>query len=185
MQRASVERTRTLHEDRQPTNMAASQRKGLDRTILATAMTDTISPSERSHRMALIRGRNTRPELLVRRLIHGLGYRYRLNRKDLPGSPDLVFPARRAVIFVHGCFWHRHPDPFCPLARLPKSRREFWLPKLEANRVRDVSVLDRLRIAEWRVLTVWECELRYMEAVEGRIVEFLGPPRDTGGAKAC
>ena len=93
---------------------------------------DTLSRKERSHRMSLIRNRDTKPELLVRRLVFRSGYRYRLHRSDLPGRPDLVFPGRKKVLFVHGCFWHRHPN--CGLARLPKSRLSFWLPKLTENR---------------------------------------------------
>src|SRR5690349_18847706 len=98
---------------------------------------DTLSQAERSERMARVRAKDSRPELTVRRLVHGMGYRYRLHDPRLPGKPDLVFRSRRRVIFVHGCFWHRHADPACRLARLPKSRLEFWLPKLEANRTRD------------------------------------------------
>jgi DNA mismatch endonuclease (patch repair protein) len=93
-------------------------------------MPDTLSPEARSIRMSLIRGKDTGPEIRVRRIVHRLGYRYRLHGKGLPGQPDLVFPRRRKVIFVHGCFFHRHPDPRCRLARLPKSRLDFWLPKL-------------------------------------------------------
>lgn len=135
---------------------------------------DTLSPEERSARMARVRGRDTKPEIVVRRLVHGLGYRYRLHRKDLPGRPDLVFPGRRAVIFVHGCFWHRHPDPSCKLARLPKSRRDFWEPKLARNRQRDLDVEQRLNESGWRVLILWECELRDRTLVEARVREFLG-----------
>ena len=108
-------------------------------------MVDTLAPLERSRRMAAIRGKNTKPELLVRRLVHRLGYRFRIHRTDLPGKPDMVFPAKRAVIFVHGCFWHRHPDPLCPLARLPKSRLNFWTPKLDGNRRRDILVSAHLQ----------------------------------------
>jgi|SRR5271156_3514526 DNA mismatch endonuclease (patch repair protein) len=96
-----------------------------------TSTMDTLSRTERSERMALIRGRDTKPELAVRRLLHRSGFRYRLHRATLPGKPDLVFPSRHKVIFVHGCFWHRHPG--CALARLPKSRLEFWLPKLKGE----------------------------------------------------
>lgn len=105
-------------------------------------MTDTLSPIERGKRMGLIRGRDTTPERAVRGLLHRLGYRFRLHPKDLPGRPDVVFRWRRKAIFVHGCFWHRHPDPSCRLARLPKSRLEFWGPKLEANRLRDMEGLS-------------------------------------------
>src|SRR5438105_699388 len=100
-------------------------------------MADTLTPIERSHRMALVHGKNTKPELAVRRLVHAMGLRYSLHRRDLPGTPDLVLTGFNAVIFVHGCFWHRHPSSRCRLARLPKSRVDFWGPKLESNRLRD------------------------------------------------
>ena len=122
-------------------------------------MNDNRSTAERSERMSRVKGRDTGPEWAVRRLVHGLGYRYRLHRKDLPGCPDLVFPARRKVIFVHGCFWHRHPDPACKLARLPKSRLEFWLPKLNGNRARDLHNQARLIDSGWQIMVVWECEI--------------------------
>jgi DNA mismatch endonuclease (patch repair protein) len=122
-------------------------------------MTDTLTRAERSERMSRVKGRDTGPEWAVRRLVHGLGYRYRLHRKDLPGCPDLVFPSRRKVIFVHGCFWHRHPDPACKFARLPKSRLEFWVPKLESNRTRDLHSQARLIDMGWQIMIVWECEV--------------------------
>jgi DNA mismatch endonuclease (patch repair protein) len=122
-------------------------------------MTDTLTRAERSERMSRVKGRDTGPEWAVRRLVHGLGYRYRLHRKDLPGCPDLVFPSRRKVIFVHGCFWHRHPDPACKFARLPKSRLEFWVPKLERNRARDLHSQARLIDMGWQIMIVWECEV--------------------------
>jgi DNA mismatch endonuclease (patch repair protein) len=139
-------------------------------------MADTLSLAERSRRMALIRGKNTKPELRVRKIAHALGYRFRLHRTALPGRPDLVFASRRAVIFVHGCYWHRHPDPNCALARLPKSRLEFWLPKLEGNRRRDLVVEAELAALGWRGLTLWECEIGKPERVADRIRAFLGPP---------
>src|SRR5437016_10732119 len=108
--------------------------------------------------MSRIRSKDTKPELLVRRLIHTLGYRYRLHRRDLPGVPDLVFPSRRAVIFVHGCFWHRHKR--CKGgARAPKSRLKYWKPKLEGNSVRDARNRKSLLRNGWRVLVIWECQL--------------------------
>lgn len=132
---------------------------------------DTLTPRQRSARMALVRGRDTKPELLVRRLVHRLGYRYRLHRRDLPGTPDLVFAGRSKVIFVHGCFWHRHEG--CVLARLPKSRRGFWVPKLTANAERDARNARALRRLGWRVLTVWECQARDTPRLENRIRRFL------------
>ncbi|MDR3422865.1 MAG: DNA mismatch endonuclease Vsr, partial [Xanthobacteraceae bacterium] len=109
----------------------------------------------------------------VRRIVHRLGFRFRLHRKDLPGRPDLVFPRLRSVVFVHGCFWHRHPDPDCRLARLPKSRLDFWEPKLSANRSRDLRNQDALAAGGWRVLIVWECELRHKEQLENKLKNFL------------
>jgi DNA mismatch endonuclease, patch repair protein len=123
--------------------------------------------------MARVRGKNTGPELAVRRLIHGMGYRFRLHRKDLPGKPDLVFSGRRKVIFVHGCFWHRHPDPACKLARLPKSRQDFWRAKLDNNRERDLRQEVALRADGWGVLTIWECQLRDKASLTNEIRTFL------------
>lgn len=137
---------------------------------------DTLSPRERSERMSRVRGKDTGPEWIVRRLVHSLGFRYRLHGSGLPGRPDLVFPARRKAIFVHGCFWHRH-GVRCPLTRLPKSRLDFWKPKLEQNRRRDALNLRRLRAAGWTVLTVWECQLRDSAALSDRIRAFLEPTR--------
>ncbi|NJA88074.1 DNA mismatch endonuclease Vsr [Rhodocyclus tenuis] len=134
---------------------------------------DTLTPIQRSERMGKVRATDTRPELAVRRLVHAMGYRYRLHRKDLPGKPDLVFAGRRKVIFVNGCFWHRHDDPSCHLARLPKSRLEFWVPKLESNRKRDALICERLVATGWGVMTVWECELRDEDALREKIREFL------------
>ncbi|MEL6467874.1 MAG: DNA mismatch endonuclease Vsr [Pseudomonadota bacterium] len=135
---------------------------------------DTLSRQERSKRMSLVRARDTKPEMRVRRLTHALGYRYRLHRRDLPGKPDLVFGPRRKVIFVHGCFWHRHPDPDCKLARLPKSRQDFWLPKLEGNRERDERNNAMLTEMGWDVLEVWECETADADALAKKIKGFLG-----------
>ncbi len=123
--------------------------------------------------MARVRGRDTKPEMIVRRLLHRMGYRYRLHRKDLPGRPDIVFGKRRKVIFVHGCFWHRHDDPACRLARLPKSRLEFWEPKLAANAERDARHQQALRKAGWGILVVWECQLRHSEQLENILKQFL------------
>src|SRR5262245_43851646 len=109
---------------------------------------DTLTPEARSERMSRIRGIDTKPELLVRRLVHPLGYRVRLPRADLPGKPDLTFSALRKIIFVHGCFWHRHTG--CALARMPKSRLDFWAPKLSANKKRDIRNRKRLTALGWR-----------------------------------
>lgn len=124
--------------------------------------------------MSRVRSKDTKPELLVRRLVHGMGYRYRLHSRTLPGHPDLVFTRRRKIVFVHGCFWHRHPDPGCKLARMPKSRLDFWAPKLELNRRRDIESQAKLRELGWDVLVVWECELRDRADLESRIRSFLG-----------
>jgi DNA mismatch endonuclease (patch repair protein) len=121
--------------------------------------------------MSRIRSKGSIPELKLRRLVHGLGFRYRLHVAKLPGKPDLVFPARRAVIFMHGCFWHRHEG--CGLARLPKSRLDFWAKKLEANRRRDLINRQRLREMGWKVLVVWECELNDTAQVSLIVKEFL------------
>ncbi|WP_245163669.1 very short patch repair endonuclease [Burkholderia latens] len=121
--------------------------------------------------MSRIKGKNTKPELIVRSLVHRMGYRYRLHRKGLPGRPDLVFAKRRKVIFVHGCFWHRHEG--CRLARLPKSRLDFWRPKLDANAKRDKEVELRLAELGWKVLTIWECEVKEGAALASRIRAFL------------
>lgn len=135
-------------------------------------MTDTLSQKERSKRMSLIRGTGSAPEMKLRRLVHRMGFRYRLHVKELPGKPDLVFPSRCAVIFMHGCFWHRHKG--CKLARLPKSKLEFWKPKLEANRKRDLRNQRQLKALGWRVLIVWECEMADIEGVSEIVREFLG-----------
>lgn len=132
---------------------------------------DSLTTRERSERMGLIKGKNTKPEIQVRRLTHGMGYRYRLHDKNLPGRPDMVFKGRRKVIFVHGCFWHRHEH--CKLARLPKSRLDFWAPKLERNKARDLDVLRRLNEQGWQSLVIWECELSELDMIAKRIRQFL------------
>lgn len=132
---------------------------------------DNVNPRRRSEIMALVRAKNTAPEMRVRRLVFSMGYRYRLHDRSLPGTPDLVFRSPRKVIFVHGCFWHRHAR--CALARMPKSRLEFWRPKLEANRERDRKNVARLRRTGWRVMVVWECELTKLAPLSVRIRRFL------------
>ena len=136
-------------------------------------MADSLTPKERSERMALIRGKDTGPEMTVRKLVYGLGYRYRLHGPSMPGRPDLVFAGRKKVIFVHGCFWHRHLDSTCKLARMPKSRLDFWGPKLERNRLRDERIHQELVDLGWSVLTIWECELTDSASISERVRSFL------------
>ena len=118
---------------------------------------DIVSPAKRSRMMSGIRGKNTKPELLIRSELHKAGFRFRLHRKDLPGCPDLVFPRHRAVLFVHGCFWHRHD---CHLFKWPSTRPEFWLKKIEGNVERDRRQYAELRNEGWRIATIWECALK-------------------------
>ena len=134
-------------------------------------MTDIYEPRKRSEIMSRIRGRGTKPEVIVRRIAHRLGFRFRLHRKDLPGRPDMVFPRHRAVIMVHGCFWHRHPG--CKHASAPKTRESFWKNKLEDNVARDRRNETALRDLGWRVLVIWECETKDSETVADRIESFL------------
>ncbi len=121
--------------------------------------------------MSRIRGKDSVPEMKLRRLIHGMGFRYRLHVKDLPGTPDMVFPSRHAVIFMHGCFWHGHEE--CRIARPPKSRIDFWKEKLEANRRRDLSHQGQLSELGWHVLVVWECQVDDTSKVARLVREFL------------
>lgn len=130
---------------------------------------DTLDPAARSERMSRVRSKHTGPELIVRRVLSGLGFRYRLHCAALPGSPDVVFPRQRKAIFVHGCFWHRHQR----CGRTPKSRLEFWAPKLAENRRRDLRNQRRLRKLGWQFLVVWECELRETDVLSWRFIEFL------------
>jgi DNA mismatch endonuclease (patch repair protein) len=136
-------------------------------------MSDTLTIKQRSERMSRVRNRDTKPEMVVRRLVHQLGFRYRLHDRALPGSPDLVFKSRRKVIFIHGCFWHRHSDPTCKLARMPKSKLDFWQSKLEGNRERDLRNQSNLEAIGWTSLVVWECELRHKEQLENKLLAFL------------
>jgi DNA mismatch endonuclease (patch repair protein) len=133
---------------------------------------DKLSPQRRSANMARIRSKNTNPEIVLRRLIHGLGYRFRLHRKDLPGKPDIVFPSRRKIILAHGCFWHQHSG--CPEGRVPGSRLEYWEPKLKRNQARDATNQGLLKEQGWEVLVVWECELKDVNLLKSRIKKFLG-----------
>lgn len=143
----------------------------------------TEDPALRRRTMQAVKSVNTTPEMKVRRLLHGLGYRYRLHRKDLPGAPDIVFPARRKIIFIHGCFWHGHD---CARgARTPATNRDYWLAKVGRNRARDERTLEALRQGGWEVLIVWECGMKDRAALQGLLTGFLGPAnsnRDTRDA---
>lgn len=136
-------------------------------------MVDNRTPTSRSALMSRIRGKNTAPELVVRSLLHRLGFRFRLHRKDLPGKPDIVLPGRKIAIFVHGCFWHAHG---CKIGQPPRSRLEFWLPKLERNRARDAESESALVAKGWQVVTLWQCEIRDLDGLQTRLVERLGSP---------
>ena len=132
---------------------------------------DVMSKEQRSRCMSRIRAKDSKPEMIVRRVAHGLGYRHRLHRKDLPGKPDLVFPSRRKVIFVHGCFWHQHAG--CPLASKPKTRPEYWEPKLAGNMARDRKAQAELNELGWAVLVIWECETKDIKAFAERLTLYL------------
>lgn len=134
-------------------------------------MADTVTPDQRSRIMAQVKGKDTKPELLVRRLLHRLGYRFRLHRKDLPGSPDIVLPRHRKVIFVHGCFWHGHEG--CSRGTRPTSNTEFWNVKIDRNIERDTLAVRRLEEAGWRSLIVWQCEIKDTMALQNRLLAFL------------
>ena len=134
---------------------------------------DTLTVRQRSELMSRIRSKDTKPELCVRRLVHGMGYRYRLHAKELPGRPDLVFRPRRKVIFVHGCFWHQHEG--CRANRMPSTRREYWKRKLNGNVQRDLRNKETLEREGWRVLVIWECETKDLDRIAGVIRRFLGP----------
>lgn len=133
-------------------------------------MVDRVTAQRRSRIMQSVGTANTGPEMAVRRALHRRGFRYSLHRRDLPGSPDIVFPSRRKILFVHGCFWHGHS---CRWGKLPKSRLEYWRPKIEANRKRDARNVKDLQDDGWGVLVVWQCELRDQPATINRIVQFL------------
>lgn len=144
-------------------------------------MADTLTRERRSALMKRVGPRDTKPELVVRRMLHARGWRYRLHRKGLPGTPDLVFAARRVAVFVNGCFWHGHR---CRLGRAPKSRPEFWGPKLEANRERDARKIAQLVDAGWRVMTVWQCSLAEPDTALADIESFLRGPASIAETRA-
>lgn len=140
--------------------------------MLDLPMVDRLTSRERSALMARIGPRDTKPELIVRRLLHVAGYRYRLHAANLPGRPDIVFPGRRAVIFVHGCFWHRHDG--CRLATTPGTRVDFWTAKFEANRKRDQRATEQLNAAGWSALIIWQCETSRLDLLLSKLQQFLG-----------
>lgn len=131
---------------------------------------DPLSKDQRSERMSRIRGIDTKPEMIVRRLVHGMGYRYRLHTRTLPGNPDLVFSPKHKVIFVHGCFWHQHE---CSQYRMPRTRKYFWEPKLQRNKDRDVQVRKKLRAIGWQPMVIWECQTKNPSRLRSRINRFL------------
>ena len=141
-------------------------------------MADTFTPSKRSEVMGKVKQKNTGPEMIVRRLLHGMGYRFRLHRKDLPGTPDIVLPKYRTVIFVHGCFWHGHAG--CRLSRRPADNADFWNAKLDRNIERDAEVLALIESRGWKTLIVWQCQTqaRNRENLGGRLERFFSDLRE-------
>lgn len=139
---------------------------------------DTVDSETRSRIMSNIHGKDTVPEMAVRRLIHGMGYRYRLHDRSLPGSPDLVFRSRKKAIFVNGCFWHHHHG--CRLATVPKSNVDYWKEKFRMNAKRDRETIDRLESLGWKVLVIWQCEIGDVGELKRKIIEFLGKNIFTG-----
>lgn len=141
-------------------------------------MADRLSPEARSRIMRAIRNKNTKPEQIIRKHLFASGYRYRLHPKHLPGKPDLSFPSRKKVIFVHGCFWHQHAAKSCPIRVVPSSNTQYWGPKLIRNTIRDRENIAALRKLGWQVLVLWECELRKNEKKALRKIEkYLGAPQ--------
>jgi len=126
---------------------------------------------QRSKNMAAIKSKNTKPEIKVRKVLHSMGYRFRLHSKDLPGSPDIVLPKYKTVIFVHGCFWHRHEN--CKYASTPKTRKEFWNKKFKENIKRDLEIQDKIKNLDWRSVVIWECETKNIENLWGKIIDVL------------
>jgi DNA mismatch endonuclease (patch repair protein) len=145
--------------------------------------TDIYSPAKRSEIMSRVPSQGTVPEMRVRRALHRLGFRFRLHRRDLPGSPDLVLPKHRVVVFVHGCFWHQHPG--CKKATVPKQNRKFWIAKLARNCQRDQEVEAALIALGWRVITVWECEIRHSDNWLSELKAIVTRTNVTGPDGAC
>ena len=126
---------------------------------------------QRSRNMSAIKSKNTKPEIKVRKLLHSMGYRFRLHSKDLPGSPDIVLPKYKTVIFVHGCFWHRHEN--CKYASNPKTRKEFWNKKFTENKKRDSEIQEKIKILDWRSVVIWECETKNIENLRDKIIDVF------------
>ena len=126
---------------------------------------------QRSRNMSAIKSKNTKPEIKVRKVLHSMGYRFRLHSKDLPGSPDIVLPKYKTVIFVHGCFWHRHEN--CKYASIPKTRQEFWNKKFKTNIERDLEIQDKIKNLDWRSVVIWECETKNMENLRDKIIDVF------------
>lgn len=143
-------------------------------------MSDRVPAAKRSAIMRAVKPENTGPEIALRKMLHRLGYRYKLHTRELPGKPDIAFPARRKVIFVHGCFWHGHR---CRYGRLPKTRLEYWQPKIEANRARDTRKTNELLRAGWEIAVVWQCELKDSARTLKKLTSFLGAPGAAGAPK--
>lgn len=142
-------------------------------------MVDTLTPEQRSERMSRIHSKDTKPEIRLRQALHRLGFRYRLHGRALPGKPDIVLPRYKAVVFVHGCFWHRHEG--CKIANVPKSNTEFWVEKFDRNVLRDKEVRHGLEAAGWNVIVAWECELKNSEMASHRATEIAGMIWGKGG----
>ena len=121
--------------------------------------------------MSAIKSKNTKPEIKVRKILHSMGYRFRLHSKDLPGSPDIVLPKYKTVIFVHGCFWHRHEN--CKYASNPKTRKEFWNKKFTENKKRDSEIQEKIKILDWRSVVIWECETKNIENLRDKIIDVF------------
>ena len=132
---------------------------------------DVFSKEKRNQIMSHVSGKNTKPELVVRSLLHKMGYRFRLYRKDLPGKPDITLPKYKKVIFVHGCFWHGHTD--CPRSKRPTTNKKFWREKLDKNRERDKASIDNLKELGWDVLVVWTCEVNNVFKLKSKLLSFL------------
>lgn len=133
-------------------------------------MADRVTKEQRSKNMARVKNKNTVPELTVRKILYRLGFRFRLHRRDLPGNPDIVLPRHKKIIFVHGCFWHGHS---CPKGKRPSTRQEFWDPKLDRNIERDRNNISELQKSGWKVLVIWECEIKDLQKLEKTLLDFV------------